>query len=66
MKQPLSSLPENAFLKVVVGRRERRLYFKDVKHYAKRVKPHLPPLPSFFQEIEWNKSDITDCGFEPI
>jgi hypothetical protein len=47
MKYSIAQLPENAFLKVLVGRRERRLYFTDVKKYAKRVKPHLPAIPPF-------------------
>ena len=60
MKNMTSRIPENALLKVVVGSRPRRLYFKDVKMYKKIVRTHRPPVPIFETEIiRWDKSAIT-------
>lgn len=64
MKQAGVPLPANAFLKVVVGTHLRRVYFKDVKRYKKLVKPHIPPIPSFHHQDDWNKSTITSCDYD--
>jgi hypothetical protein len=64
MKQAAAPLPANAFLKVLVGTRTRRVYFKDVKRYKKLMKPHLPAIPDFNAYVDWNKSTITSCDDE--
>lgn len=62
MKYPINFIPENAFLKITVSARQRRLYFKDVKTFKKVPKPHTPPIPAFHLAEDWGKSAITDCG----
>lgn len=60
MKNIASRIPENAFLKVVVGSQPRRLYFKDVKLYKKIIRAHRPPVPIFeIEVIRWDQSAIT-------
>ncbi len=61
MKQAAVPLPANAFLKILVGSKTRRVFFKDVKKYKKLMKPHLPPIPTFDTYVDWNKSTITSC-----
>jgi hypothetical protein len=62
MKYQINFIPENAFLKVSVEGRQRRLYFKDVRTYKKVPKRHPPPIPQFTGTVDWGKSANASCG----
>lgn len=62
MKYQINFIPQNAFLKVSVEGRQRRLYFKDVKTYKKVPKCRTPAIPAFESSVDWEGSAVTNCG----
>jgi len=61
MKYTENIIPLNAFLKVSVSQRIRKVYFKDVKMYTKIYRKLAPSIPSFEdRKIDSYALDITD------
>lgn len=58
MKYQINYIPENAFLKVTVDGRQRKLYFRDVKTYRKISKKHVPHIPPYEATIEWGNASL--------
>ena len=52
MKEVDLQLLENAFLKIRVGTRIRKIFFKDVRMYRKYHRKMTPAVPFFHQYID--------------
>ena len=56
MKYAVCKIPPNAFLKVMVKQCPRRIFFDDVKLYAKVPKRSTPPIPRFSKIKSWKEA----------
>lgn len=67
MKYAVCKIPPNAFLKVMVKQAPRRVFFDDVRVYAKVPKRSTPPIPKFSKSKSWKEAEEnTDGEQSPI
>jgi hypothetical protein len=62
MKYAVCKIPPNAFLKVMVKQAPRRVFFDDVKLYAKVPKRSTPPIPKFSRSKGWKEAEENTDG----